>query len=224
MKIIASLTAMMFVFGMAAPSLAAVSPDEEVLITSVTAPAEPAPIIAIGEDSTATATLVPDTTKPASTKEDAPASPSLRGYSSTNSYSEYSKNEYNVFLKSDHSKCLSFYLNDSNFAKMVTCDDNDDYQYWYYEGGYIKNRHNSYNGWCLTYDIHHHDRYLRMSPCNGESNQKWNYNDKDWRFRSSYDQRYCMDYCRDCGGYVHAKLCDGDASRDQEYFVGNNFF
>lgn len=134
-------------------------------------------------------------------------------------------------------KCLTFDPNDDHYAKFIDCSTKSSvyqYQQWYYDMkfGYIKSYHNSYQNWCLTLDDPHRPRnshrvgYLRMAPCHGGVNQQWYYNEfNEYRFRSGLGfHDYCMDWCRDCGNYVHTRKCDSGHDKDQQYIVGDKFY
>ena len=148
-------------------------------------------------------------------QNDAPEASLLRG--------SRKNNDYFIKLKLKDNKCLSFDPKNQYYAKIEECRAGNDYQEWYYNHGLIKSRHPNYQDWCLTYDINHRNRYFRLYPCHGGKNQLWKYDSHNYYFRSQYDG-YCMDYCRDCGGYVQGRKCEGRFDHDQKYVAGRKFF
>lgn len=129
---------------------------------------------------------------------------------------------YSIKLNYDEKSCLSFDWRDSNYyATVEPCRSHDDSQKWYFSsGGHIQSAHNKFKGWCLTYDTKHHNRFYRLTKCDAKkSTQRWTYNKHDLRLRSHYpnDKYSCMDYCRDCGHYVHGQKCDHSYNKDQQY-------
>ena len=132
-------------------------------------------------------------------------------------------NDYFVKLKLVHNKCLSFDPRNNYYAKVEDCHAGNIYQEWYYDHGLIKSRHSNYRDWCLTYDVNHSNRYFRLYRCHGGKNQLWKYDSHNNYFRSHYDG-YCMDYCRDCGHFVHGRKCESRFDHDQKWVTGHKFF
>lgn len=132
-------------------------------------------------------------------------------------------NQYYDYIKLKHydNKCLSVDAHGAYYARVKSCSSSDYYQDWYYDNGYIKNR--KFDGKCLTVITDHHNKYLAMKYCNGWDTQKWWYG-QDYRFHSHYGRNYCMDYCRDCGHYLHIRECDYKWDKDQKYLVGGDFW
>jgi hypothetical protein len=133
---------------------------------------------------------------------------------------------FSLRLRNDNSKCVSFDGRNEyrHYGFIESCNSNSPFQDWYYDNGYIKSYHPDYYDWCLTYDTSHSKRYLRLAKCRGDVTQGWDYSNDDYRFRSEYNTNHCMDYCANCGGYVHAKRCNDAFYYDQEFEVGSAFF
>jgi hypothetical protein len=166
-----------------------------------------------------------NTTSPA--PEDDMADGSTASFLQGSESSRTKSYDYEYFIKLMHysNKCVSFDPYDKRYyARIETCNSNNHYQDWYYDDGYIKSKHPDFYDWCLTYDTRHSKRYLRVAKCYGAATQRWKYNDDDYRFRSEYNRNYCIDYCRDCGGYVQAKQCSDKDYYDQDYELGHDFW
>ena len=165
---------------------------------------------------------ISNSTKPDSTipnpAEDAPSASLLRGSKSGGGSKKY---DY-IKLKRYDKKCLSVDSYKPYYARVESCSSSNYYQDWYYDDGYIKNR--QFSGKCLTVLTKHHKKYLAMKSCNGYDAQKWWYDHNDYRFHSYYGKNYCMDYCRDCGHYVHIRKCRNKWDKDQKYLVGRYFW
>jgi hypothetical protein len=154
--------------------------------------------------------------------EDEDAAPaSLRGTKQQQLRGSSPPVPYFIKLNVDKHSCLSFDWRDKNlYATMERCKHDDDTQKWYYsKSGHIQSAHNKFKGWCLTYDTKHHNRFYKLTKCDAKkSTQQWKYSPHDLRLVSYYPDKYsCMDYCRDCGHYVHGRKCDQIYNKDQQY-------
>jgi hypothetical protein len=155
---------------------------------------------------------------------------------SRNSYVSYIKKDDFYFRLRDskfRGKCLTFDPKDDYYLKFEDCHDDSKsaYQDWYYDPHHytINSFHYNYRDWCVTLDNPRSSRrsdragYLYLEPCKSNNvYQRW-YETSDYRYESGWDRNQCMDYCRDCGDYVHTRECDWDHDKDQQYFYGDKF-